>query len=165
MRVLSTAALAAINAQTTDACFITLITISSDALPEPLRVANDSYELLPIAGLRGVISRGEEYVFLPFDFSLPNEDNTGIGRAKITIDNVSRQIIQAIRQTAGQIDLKIERVMSLNVHLPDTVLDNFILESVNYNALTITGNVSVQYYDLEQYPQGSLNPSQFSGLF
>lgn len=165
MRSLTPAALASINAQTTDECYITLVTITSDALVDPLRVADDPFELLPVAGQKGVVSRGDEYVFLPFDLSLPNQDDTGIGRAKITIDNVSREIVQAIRQTAGQINLKIEIVLATDVDTPEVALDNFILDSVNYDSLTITGSISVQYYDLEQFPQGSFNPSQFSGLF
>jgi len=165
MRALTPAALASINAQTTDECYIILITISSDVLVTPLRIASDPFELLPVAGQRGVVSRGDEYVFLPFELTLPNQDDTGIGRARITIDNVSREIVQAIRQTAGQIELKIEIVLASDVDSPEVSMDNFILDSVNYDALTITGSISVQYYDLEQYPQGSFNPSQFSGLF
>lgn len=165
MRSLSLAARTAINAQTTDECFIQLVTITSDALTTPILVADDAFEVLPTAGVRGVLSRGSEFIYLPFTLSMPNDDDTGIGRAQISIENVSRQIIQAILSTSGQIDIKVEVVLASDVDVVEYVLDNFILESVNFDALTITGQMTIQYYDREPFPCKRFTPSDFGGLF
>lgn len=165
MRTVTTTLKQAVAAQTSDVCYIILLTITAPNLTQPILVASDPFEPLPVAGGRGVASRGNEYVYLPFQLSLPNEDDSGIGRAKISIDNVSREIIRYIRESSGQISLKIEIVLNLDVDSPEISMDNFILESVNYDALTISGDVSVQYYDLEPYPAKRFTPSDFPGLF
>jgi hypothetical protein len=165
MRSVSATLKEAAFSQQTDVVFIYLVTITAPNLTQPILITSDSFELLPVAGGRGVVSRGDEYVYLPFELSLPNEDDTGIGRAKITIDNVSREIVQAVRGSSGKIGIKIEIVLSTDVDTPEVVLDNFILDSINYDALTVTGEISVQYYDLEPYPSRRFTPSDFPAMF
>lgn len=165
MRSLTLAARTAINAQTTDECFIQLVTITSDALTIPILVADDPFEVLPVAGVRGVVSRGDEFIYLPFTISMPNDDDTGIGRANISIENVSREIIRSILTTSGQIDIKVEVVLASDVDVVEYTLDNFILESVSYDALSINGQMTIQYYDKEPFPSKRFTPSDFGGLF
>ena len=95
-RNLSNAAKSAVYNQETDEVFIVLLTIDHTSFTAPIRVASDPYEVLPIAGLRGVESRGEEYLYLPFTVELPHQDDSGVARARISVDNVSREIVAAI---------------------------------------------------------------------
>ena len=165
-RNVSNALRAATNAQQTDTAFITLLTITNANLVTPIRVCDDPNQLLPVAGVRGVISRGDEYIYLPFTFSLPAEDDTGIGRASLTIDNISREIVQAVRQAIGsKISLKIEIVLSSDLNTPEVVMSDFILEGIKYDAFTVTGDVTVEYYDLEPFPARRFTPSDFPGIF
>ena len=165
-RNVSNALRAATNAQQTDTAFITLLTITNANLSTPIRVCDDPNQLLPVAGVRGVISRGDEYIYLPFTFSLPAEDDTGIGRASLTIDNISREIVQAVRQAIGtKISLKIEIVLSSDLNTPEVVMSDFILEGIKYDAMTVTGDVTVEYYDLEPFPARRFTPSDFPGIF
>lgn len=165
-RNVSNALRAATNAQQTDTAFITLLTITNANLATPIRVCDDPNQVLPLAGVRGVISRGDEYIYLPFTFSLPAEDDTGIGRASLTIDNISREIVQAVRQAIGtKISLKIEIVLSSDLNTPEVVMNDFILEGIKYDAFTVTGDVTVEYYDLEPFPARRFTPSDFPGIF
>ena len=165
-RNVSNALRAATNAQQTDTAFITLLTITNANLSTPIRVCDDPNQLLPVAGVRGVISRGDEYIYLPFTFSLPAEDDTGIGRASLTIDNISREIVQAVRQAIGtKISLKIEIVLSSDLNTPEVVMSDFVLEGIKYDAFTVTGDVTVEYYDLEPFPARRFTPSDFPGIF
>jgi hypothetical protein len=165
-RAVSSALKAATFAQQTDTAFITLLTITNANLATPIRVCDDPNQMLPLAGVRGVISRGDEYIFLPFAFSLPAEDDTGIGRAKLTIDNISREIVQAVRQAIGsKISLKIEIVLSSDLNTPEVIMSDFILEGIKYDAFTVTGDVTVEYYDLEPFPARRFTPSDFPGIF
>lgn len=164
-RTVSNAFKQAVFAQETDVAFILLVTLSNPGLTDDIRVASDPFELLPYAGERGVISRGLEFIYLPFSLSLPTEDDTSIAKAKISIDNVSREIVGAIRQTVGEIAFKVEIVLSSDVDTPESTLDDFILESVTYDALTIEGEISVQYFDLEPFPKARIVPSDFPGAF
>lgn len=165
-RNVSNALRAATNAQQTDTAFITLLTITNQNLATPIRVCDDPNQMLPVAGVRGVVSRGDEYIFLPFAFSLPAEDDTGIGRASLTIDNISREIVQAVRLAIGtKISLKIEIVLSSDLNTPEVVMNDFILEGIKYDAFTVTGDVTVEYYDLEPFPARRFTPSDFPGIF
>jgi hypothetical protein len=165
-RNVSNALKAASFAQQTDAAFITLLTITNANLVTPIRVCDDPNQVLPLAGVRGVVSRGEEFIFLPFLISLPAEDDTGIGKATLTIDNVSREIVLAVRNAASsKIYVKIEVVLSSDLNAPEVSMDNFILERTRYDAFTVTGDLSVEYYDLEPFPARRFTPSDFPGVF
>lgn len=165
MRNLSPAAKYAMNSQSTDEVFVMLLTITGDGLPEPLRIASDPKELLPNAGVRGVVSRGDEYIFLPINVTLPTDDDTGIARARISIDNIGREIGAAIRMATGALSINIDIVLASNPDVVDQSLVDFRLERVTYDAMTVSGDLTVEYYDLEPFPSGRFTPSQFPGLF
>lgn len=165
MRQLSAAALAAMMAQETSEVFILLVTISHPSLTQPPRIASDPFELLPVAGVRGVVSRGEEYVFMPFDITLPSEDETGASRAKLSIDNVGRELMQAVRSAGSSLAVDIEIVLSSDVDTPELQLKDFRLERVTYDAFTVSGDITMEYFDLEPFPSRRFTPSDFPGLF
>lgn len=164
-RNVSNAFKAAAFAQQTGEAWILLVTINSPNLAQPIRVASDPYEVLPIAGVRGVVSRGDEYIYLPFSISLPAQDDTGIARAKISIDNVGRDVVLAVRQSQSKISIAIEVVLASALDTVEMSLSDFTLDGISYDALTIEGEISVEYYDLEPYPARRFTPSDFPGIF
>lgn len=164
-RTLSNAAKAAVYAQSTDEAFIILVTINHSTFSEPVRVASDPLELLPVAGVRGVVSRGDEFVFLPFNIELPAQDDSGVAKARISVDNISREIVAAVRNATSALSIDIEIVLASD---PDTVeisIEDFRLDRVTYDALTVSGDISVEYFDLEPFPSRRFTPSDFPGLF
>lgn len=164
-RTLSNAAKAALYAQSTDEAFIILITINHSTFTDPVRVASDPLELLPVAGVRGVVSRGEEFVFLPFNIELPAQDDSGVAKARLSVDNISREIVAAVRTATSALSINIEIVLASD---PDTVevsIEDFRLDRVTYDALTVSGDISVEYFDLEPFPARRFTPSDFPGLF
>lgn len=152
-------------AQETEEVIIALLTITSENLTQPIRVASDPYEVLPIAGVRGVVSRGEEFIFLPFEIEMPRDDKTGIVSAKLVIENVSRDIVKVLRETRTAVDLKIEVVLSNDVDLVEETFDELRLYDVNYNALTIEGRLGMDYFEREPVPYGRFTPANFPGMF
>lgn len=164
-RTLSNTAKAAVFAQNTDEVFITLVTIDHPNFTAPVRICDDPYEILPIAGVRGVVSRGDEYLFLPFSMELPAQDDTGVAKARISIDNVSREIVGAVRSATSALSIDMEVVLASDVDTPEVSINDFRLEKVNYDALTVTGEISVEYFDLEPYPARRFTPADFPGLF
>lgn len=164
-RNLSPAAKAAIFAQTTHEAFIMLVTISHPSFTDDIRVASDPYELLPLAGVRGVISRGDEFMYLPFSLNMPTQDDTGVARAQISIDNISREIVSAVRQADSAISITMEVVLASDPDSVEGALNDFRLQSVNYDAFTVTGDISVDYFDLEAFPARKFSPADFPGLF
>lgn len=164
-RPLSPAAKAAIFAQTTEEAFIVLVTIDHPNFTEPVRVASDPFELLPIANVRGVVSRGLEYIFMPFTIDLPSQDDTGSARAKISVDNIGREMVTAIRSADSALSITIEIVLASDVDTPEVSIEDFRLNRVTYDALTVSGDISVEYFDLEPFPSRRFSPSDFPGIF
>lgn len=164
-RPLSNVAKQAIFAQQTDEAFIVLVTITHPSFVQDIRVASDPYELLPIANVRGVVSRGEEYLYMPFTISLPVQDATNIARAAISVDNIDRQIVAAVRGADSALNITIEVVLASDVDTVEVSIEDFKLERVTYDAFTVSGDISVEYYDLEPFPSKRFTPSDFPGLF
>ena len=163
-RQTSEALRAAVHAQQTDVAFIMLLTISSANLSDDIRVCNDAFELLPEAGVRGVVSREQEYIFLPFECLLPAEDDTGIAKAQLSIDNVSREIITSARSAGSAAKVTIEVVLSSDVDTPEVTIPNLRLDDIAYTVHAITANISVEYRDKEPFPYGRMDPSRYPGL-
>lgn len=164
-RQVSATAKAAAYAQQTSEAFIMLVTITHPSLTEDVRVCSDPYELLPTAQVRGVVSNGVEYLFLPFAIEMPVQDDTGIARAKITVDNISREIVAAVRGADSALTISVSIVLASD---PDTVevsINDFRLDSVSYDSFTVSGDISVEYFDLEPFPARRFSPADFSGLF
>lgn len=165
MRQLSNAARQAVFAQDTSQVFIMLLTITHPNFVEPIRLSSDPTTLLPIAGFRGTISRGNEYIYMPFSVALPSQDDTGIARANISIDNIDRQIVMYIRQADSALSVNLEIVMASSPDVIEVSAPDFRLEKVSYDALTVSGDLSLEYYDLEPYSKLRFTPNAFPGMF
>ena len=164
-RQVSSAFKQAVFAQQTSECFIILLTISNPDFVDDIRVCSDPFEMLPDAGVRGVVSRGDEYIYLPFTINLPVQDDTGIARASISVDNIGREIVAAVRRATSSLNITMEIVLSSDVNTPEVSLEDFKLDRVTYDAFTISGDISMEYYDLEPFPARRFTPSDFPGIF
>lgn len=164
-RALSSAARHAVYSQQTSEAFIVLLTITHPGLTDDIRLASDPKEILPEANVRGVMSRGQEYIFMPFSMNLPSQNDTGTSRATISIDNIDRRMVEAVRTATGALNITIEIVLSSDTDTVEVSVPDFKMDRITYDALTISGDISVEYFDLEPYPSKRFTPSDFPGLF
>lgn len=154
-------------AQETDVAIIVLLTFSTPTLSEKIRVCNIPVEKFEDLGenVYGCVSNGERYLFIPFDIDLPQDDKTGVVNAKLTIDNVNRQIVQYARETRQALNCDIQCVLSNNPDYVELGFKGFKLTNVKYDGFTVSGNLSIDYLGLEPFPCGRFTPSGFRGLF
>jgi hypothetical protein len=113
----------------------------------------------------GVVSRTNDYYFIPFNFTLPSEEENSTPRCAIQIFDATRFLIPLIRNIVGAPTIKIEVVLSST---PDTVeidFGNFLLGGITYNANTISGELMVESLAQEPFPAHSFTPSYFAGMF
>lgn len=153
---ISTGARRAVYAPESDEVFLVLLTIDHDSLDEPIRVVNN---------LEKITSRGEEFIAFPFDISLPDDKEDAPPRARLAIDNVSREIGQAIREIVGPPSVMIEVVMA---SAPDTVeasFPNFLLRNVSYDAAVVSGELMVEDLTREPFPARKFTPGAYPGVF
>lgn len=164
-RSLSNTFKSAVFAQETNEAFIMLLTITHPDFTDDILVSSDPTQNLPIAGVRGTVSNGLEYVYIPFSLVLPQDDDTGVNRATISIDNVNNDIIEHIRSADSALAIKFQIVLSSDPDTAEITFDQFKLEHVTYNASTIEGDISIEYFEQEPFPSKTFTPSDFPGMF
>jgi hypothetical protein len=152
----------------TDRVIIALITITHDDLTDPIRISTDPTERLstPLDDIvYGTVSRGNNYVFLPVHIQLPSDTEDGPGAMTITWDNVHRSYTEMIRSIFTPAKFNVELVLDDD---PDTVeaqWPEFLLTNITYDALAITGTLTLETLERESFPSGTFSPSYFPGLF
>lgn len=156
MRPLSVLARAAAYAQETTEVFLFLLTLEHESLQEPIRVVNDTSDL---------ISGGYTYQAFPFEIVLPaqHEDQIPVGQLKI--DNVNRRIVQAVRSISGPIDATIQIVLASQPDTVEWVYEGFKIRSVSYDALFVEGELRLEEILVEPFPKDLFTPALFPGLF
>ena len=154
-------------AQETDVAVIVLLTLSTPDIKEVVRICNVPMEKFADLGenIYGVVSNGQRYLFLPFEITLPQDDKTGAVDAKLSIDNVNRQIVQYARETKKPVNVNVQCVLSNNLNYVELEFNNFKLTNVKYDGFKVEGDLSIDYLDLEPFPCGRFTPSGFPGLF
>ncbi len=134
---------------------LVLITISHSSLSEPIRVVNNK---------ENITSNGNEYIGFPFEIQLPDSKEDSQPSAKLTINNVSREIGIAIRSisTPPSVTITIVRQQT-----PDVIEAQFFgmrLNNVKYDVLAVTGDLQFEDLTREEFPSLKFSPSIFRGI-
>lgn len=167
-RAFSSSALKALYAEETGDFPILLITITAATLSTPIRVSSDPTQRLIETDqniIYGTMSRSNSFYYVPFSIALPTDMADAAAQTTITIDNVGRDLISAVRSLQSPPDVTMELVMA---SAPDTVeatYPQFKLSKIGYDVMSITGTLTVDMLVTEPFPAGNFNPSQFPGLF
>lgn len=169
---LSPQAIKAMFSTETDEQLITLLTIQNPANPNtPVRLA-DSYTGR-LANLTtdeevvyGVTSRGNDYLFLPLEISLPSEEDAGVGRCNITLNYVTKEAIQLVRtQLTNPTQVTIELILASAPNAVEASFPGFYITAATYNAQSISLQLDMIDYSREPFPCYNFTPNYFPGLF
>lgn len=155
MRTQSTRALAGQFAQQTDEVFLVLLTMTHPSLAVPIRVVNNNED---------VVSRGNNYIALGFEVSLPGEEPDRPTLASLKIDNVDRTVIVALRQILTPPLVTLEVVLAGTPSTVEASFTGLILRNVIYDEATITGELAFEQILVEPVSI-SIVPARFPGLF
>ena len=146
---------------------VMLLTLTHADLAAPIRASNDNKNTFAIGGVtvRGTISNGENYVYLPMGFQLPDDSEESISEARIQLDNIDRAILASIRSITSAPSVTIQLVLASQPNTIEAAYNNFALADVQADPLTISGRLTLGNFLGEPYPGGSMNPSNFPGMF
>lgn len=153
---MSTTAVAAVNAEETDEIFLMLLTFDEATLADPIRVVNNTEE---------IVSNGETFLPVKFEIELPPEVGDSIQAVRLSIDNVDRRIVEAVRLATGRPTATLEIVLASD---PDTVEAgpfDFELERADYDALVVTGQLSFDDVSGLRCPAHIVTPHLYPDLF
>ena len=142
-------------ASSSDVAWLCLLTITAEGAP-PLYVVNNS---------EPVLSRGITFDPYPFEVLLPQDDSESLPQVRLSISNIDRAIIEALRAQAEAPGIAIELVTSAD---PDTVeksLTFLKLAQVTFDALVIEGTLDVDDFLSQRFPAENYIPTRFPGLF
>ncbi len=142
--------------QETSECFILLVTIDHADLAAPIRASSDGVD---------TVSRGNTFVSFPFELTLPSSSDEEPPQAKLVIDNVDRQIVQAIRSISSPPSVLMEIVLASDVDTVEIDCPDFELINVDYDSLTVQGVLTQERFLSEPYPHLKMTPANFPGLF
>lgn len=146
----------ALNASQTDDVFLILLTISHASLSPSIRVSSDAVD---------TISNSNTFVAFPFDLSLPDDTDSASPRARLSIDNVDRQIVTAIRSISTAPSVLIQIVRAEAPNTIEASFADFKLTNISYDAHVVSGDLTVEDFTSEPFPAGKFTPSLFPGLF
>ncbi len=147
---------AALYAPETDDVFVILLTLHHPAMEVPLRVCSGGQE---------VASRGETFVAFPFALTLPEDEDGRAPRARLSIDNVDRQIVAAVRALTSSPQVLIEIIRAAAPDVVEARFEDFRFTNITYDSRAVTGDLTVEDFTAEPYPAASFSPSLFPGIF
>lgn len=164
---MSPKALRAVFAPESDDTLVVLLTFSGSNIVTPIRLADNYNQRLSETDediIYGLKSRGNDFMFLPFEFNLPTEDDSS-PRATLSIHDVNKQILPLIRSLTTAPSVNIELVLASDPNVVEVDFGDFLLSNIRYNQETITGDLVLESFENEPFPSGTFTPSYFPGLF
>lgn len=155
--MVSSGMIAAMFDEETGDGLLALLTIEHAALATPIRVVNNWED---------ITSNGESYTAFPFDIVLPGSEAASATTAQLEIDNVSTEIIAAVRSASG--DPPTVTILVVKLSDPDTVEITYPalqMRNVRADAGKVTAELYAADMQTEPYPGGNFTPGSFGGLF
>lgn len=157
MRTFSQSAYTSLMARITSEVWLALLEIHIDA--ETFFVVANAKD--------PVTSNGVEYTPYPFDVLLPTESTEAIEQVQISIDNVDRMFVDALRAAVNPLTFTLRFVLAATPDIVELELTDLESQMVDFDARRITAILSIADVWNAKFPSvGPLyDPLQCPGLF
>lgn len=143
-------------AQESNDPFLTLVTLSHSTFDSDIHLVNNT---------KSIVSRGNTYAPFPMKIRLPIDDGESARDFTLEMDNVSLELIKAIRSVTTQIGVKMEMILA---SMPDVVQmeqSDLLIVTMTYDAHKITARVVLDSFLAVEITSEKYNPSNFPGIF
>jgi hypothetical protein len=142
--------------QDTDEIFLALLTIDHADLSSTIRVVNNNVD---------ITSNSNTFTAFPFRLQLPDQKPDAAPRASLIIDNVSREIAQAIRSISTPATVLIQIIRAGDPDTIEKTFATFNLRNVRWNASSVSGDLVLEEMEKEPFPAGEFSPAEFPSMF
>lgn len=146
----------ALHAPETAEIFTVLLTLTHPDMDVPIRVCDSGMD---------ITSRGENYIAYPFALALPEDEDGRPPRARLSIDNIERQIVATVRSLTSSPFVTIEIIRRAAPDVVEARFEDFRFTNISYDSQVVEGDLTVEDFTAEPYPAGCFSPSLFPGLF
>lgn len=147
-----------------------LLTFTGTGIATPIRITNTPKERLTALTTNdevvyGITSRGNDYIYIPFQLTLPDEQVSSAPRCQLSAQDVTRYLTPVLRSITSPPSVLIELVMTASPGNVEISFSGFQMGAVNYSANVVTAELMVQSLAAEPFPAHTFTPSYFPGLF
>ena len=165
-RNISTAFLEALNSQETDEVVICLLTITHDEIADTIYLSSDATTRLSDDPLvYATASRGNNYLYLPFTFTMPDDKSDTPPRVQLSFDNIERTLVTLLRSVSSPVNVKVELILASSPDVVEIEMPVMQLSDVSIDVDQIGATLVVDSLVNEPYPAGSFTPSNFPAIF
>ncbi|MGR9420670.1 DUF1833 family protein [Rhizobium leguminosarum] len=165
-RNLSSGFIAGLYSQESDEIVICLLTVTHEDLDAPIYLSSDPTERLSADPLiYGTVSRGNEYLYLPFEFTLPDDRSDSPPRVQLSMDNTDGSLVAVLRSIATPASIKVELVLASDLSTVEVQLPALQLSDVTMDDGKISATLVADALINEPHPAGQFTPGSFPGLF
>jgi hypothetical protein len=155
----------ALFAENSGEVVIFLLTITHDELEDPILLTTDPTERKSETPLvYRTMSRGEEYLYAGVDITLPDDQDKAPPASKLTIANVTRDLIPLARSVSTPPQVKIEAVLASALDDVEMTWPALDMSNLTYDASFLQFDLTMDALVTEPYPSGTFSPAAFPGL-
>ena len=146
-----------VNSTGADESPLFALEITHPDLVTPIRIVNDNQDLPHL---------GDTFVAMAFRIVLPNDDDQGLPRAQLAVDNIGREMMQWLEASEGGAGAQC-RIMQILRSIPDVVEWEMTLDLSNVRATMLEITSTLGFDDLLNRPGVTLTyrPDTAPGLF
>jgi hypothetical protein len=156
MRTIGTTAMKGLLAQSTELVFIDLIQVDHEDLPEPLYFCANTVDF---------VSGGHTWIAAPIRLELPQEPSDQVPTARLSVANVDRILIAAIRQLQSPPTITAKIVHDVFPNAVQYGPVSMRALSVQYDRDMIVFELGFDSLTNEPFPFLTLSPAHYPGMF
>jgi len=166
VRVLSLNFRQALFAQESSEVPIFLLTITHPQLTTPILLSTDPTTRISDEPLvYGTTSRGSTFLYAGVQLTLPDEQDRQAPSSKLTVDNITRDLIPLARSIATPASIMIEAVLASALDTVEMTFPSFQMTALTYDVSTLQFDLTLDALTTEPFPAGDFSPAYFPGLF
>lgn len=143
-------------AHNTSDALLTMLELANSELPATIRVVCAKYN---------VTSGGYVYQAFPFFVTKPTRLPEELPSAQLSICNVDRKIVEAVRSVSTPIEVTMFSVLASTPNVVEDGPYTLKLRDVGYSYSVVTGKLTVDDIRSEPYPADLFDPSTAPGIF
>lgn len=113
----------------------------------------------------GVVSRSNNYIFVPMQITLPSEEDNSAPKCSLVINDVTRYLTPAIRGLLAPPKIKLELVLTSTPNVVEATFDGFYITNITYTADSISCELTMTDFAVEPFPCFTFTPQYFPGIF
>lgn len=165
-RNLSPGFLAGLYSQESEEVVICLLTVTHKDLGQPIYLSSDATDRLSDDPLiYGTISRSNEYLYLPFEFTLPDDKSDSPPRVQLSMDNTDRSLVAVLRSIETPANIMVELVLASDLDFVEITMPALQLSDVTLGESRIQATLVADALINEPHPAQLFTPGSFPGLF